>query len=649
MFKNLFVTLAIVALSLPSAVFAQGGQPVAPNTEPLAVIAQQGGNVNVKNIAPPSVVKVVQGSQSPQPIAQNNSSINPVAVIGNTNVTNQNVVNKTDVAINTTSMTKVGVVKYDVSSQLPKAGKNEASVNPSLNQGAKSYVPSNYDIAVTKTVVTPQNVGEVTFDVFQTSDGKIAIVPDAHSQQILIACNCNPTGAKADYSFLNGSAAIAANGGALKDFGVTSEQVQQASGGDPSTVTQYLQRTYTNANANQVKNQAQIESQTPLQSLAVGTGPLAAAAKTYYETFFKEFNNPNLNYSTALNLLYAAQSAATAADTAQKFYVDIQYQKALDDTTTGKNYAVNNTVVGIGADGSYMTMDIEPILWSGLYAEIEKGALAQGNDPKHVGMMFIFDKCQPTISSCPITTTIKTPTPGTTGTDPFAPTAGGGGAGDLEPILTGAGYGVNPLGICAARDWTIGQDNPSAPPYMNSGKTGPNNPVVINQDPTKRGSDISVNVIIPPVIVGYNGTYTERVNERPDPIPGNPGRTTWDRLIEECRRYTITIPDRVANMNVTLDLSAESVKWITNDLALRYPGLRVYQGHWDVFPGLCAGGTLNDFREFGCFAKGIPLKDPGQYILAINGMTTGTVVTAPRPISYTDRFGVSALMVALIK
>jgi len=92
-----------------------------------------------------------------------------------------------------------------------------------------------------------------------------------------------------------------------------------------------------------------------------------------------------------------------------------------------------------------------------------------------------------------------------------------------------------------------------------------------------------------------------------------------------------------------------SGNWITTDLALRYPGLRVYQGHWDVFPGLCAGGTLNDFREFGCFAKSIPLKDPGYYVLAINGLTTGTVVTAPRPISYSDRFGVSALMVALIK
>jgi hypothetical protein len=163
--------------------------------------------------------------------------------------------------------------------------------------------------------------------------------------------------------------------------------------------------------------------------------------------------------------------------------------------------------------------------------------------------------------------------------------------------------------------------------------------------------DISVNVTVPPVIVGYNGTYIERINERENPNAADRAKnpTVWDRLIEECRRYSITIPDRVASMNVVLDLSAESVHWITNDLALRYPGLRVYQGHWDVFPGLCAGGTLNDFREFGCFAKSIPLKDPGYYILTINGMTTGTVVTAPRPIYYADRIGVSALMVALIK
>jgi len=182
---------------------------------------------------------------------------------------------------------------------------------------------------------------------------------------------------------------------------------------------------------------------------------------------------------------------------------------------------------------------------------------------------------------------------------------------------------------------------------MNSGKTGPNNPVVINQDPTKRGVDISVNVTVPPVYVGYNATHIERINERPD--PKDPSKTIWDKEIKDCRRNTITLIDRVANMNATLDLSAASIQWITTDLALRYPGLRVYQAHWDVFPGLCAGGTYDDFRAFGCFAKGIPLKDPGYYVLLINGLTTGTVVTAPRPIFYTERIGVSALMVALIK
>jgi hypothetical protein len=346
---------------------------------------------------------------------------------------------------------------------------------------------------------------------------------------------------------------------------------------------------------------------------------------------------PNPNFNAAENLLYATQAAATAGLYANDNYV---LKAGFDgaNMTAAQKYAAMTTLVGMGADGSYYSAENDALTFADLYLQMKD----QGFDADQVSMVFVYNACPPGVP-CKLLPP-KDPKPGT---DPFAPTVNGGGADDLEPILTAAGYGVQPLGICAARDWSIGQDDPSKPPYMSSGKTGPNNPVVINQDPTKRGVDISVNVTVPPVLVGYNGTYTERVNERPDPKDST--KTIWDRLIEECRRNTITIPDRVASMFVTLDLSAESVQWITTDLALRYPGLRVYQGHWDVFPGLCAGGTFNDFREFGCFAKSIPLKDPGYYILRINGMTTGTIVTAPRPISYADRIGVSALMVALIK
>lgn len=653
MFKKFLLVITLLTLLMPSSVLAQGGQPPAPGgigTDPMVLAAQSyvgNNNVVIGNALPSSVVKTVQGSQSAQPLAPQSSPLFPGApnattvIADNHSIPLVQVTNKTDLAINTASMIKVGVVKYDVSSQLPTAGINEVSTSALLNQNAKTYVASNTNIADTKTVVT-QKVGEMTYNAYQTADGKTVLVPDAYTAKLIQDTGINPLGAKADYTFLNGEAAKAATGGALKDYGFKPEQVQKATGGDMNANIDYLARVYANSNADAVKANAIVESQNQWQALAQGKGPLVAFVKAYNQTLSDEMARADPNYSYALNLLYATQAAAGAGISARDNYVDNEYIKAASDMSTGKQYAALNTVTGVGANGTYLSTDVDPNFWADLSLQTEKGALAQGNDLKQVSMVFVYDKCPPGVPCKPMVPT----KPGTTGTNPFAPTAGGG-AGDLEPILTAAGYGVNPLGICAARDWSIGQDNPSAPPYMNSGKTGPNNPVVINQDPTKRGVDISVNVTVPPVIVGYNGTYTERINERPD--PSNPSKTIWDRLIEECRRYAITIPDRVANMNVVLDLSAESVNWITNDLALRYPGLRVYQGHWDVFPGLCAGGTFNDFREFGCFAKSIPLKDPGYYILTINGMTTGTVVTAPRPISYLDRVGVSALMVALIK
>ena len=42
------------------------------------------------------------------------------------------------------------------------------------------------------------------------------------------------------------------------------------------------------------------------------------------------------------------------------------------------------------------------------------------------------------------------------------------------------------------------------PPTLNAGKIGSEHPVVVGQDPTKRGVDVSASIVIHPVIVKYD-------------------------------------------------------------------------------------------------------------------------------------------------
>jgi hypothetical protein len=95
--------------------------------------------------------------------------------------------------------------------------------------------------------------------------------------------------------------------------------------------------------------------------------------------------------------------------------------------------------------------------------------------------------------------------------------------------------------------------------------------------------------------------------------------------------------DKIALATIEANLSPASITWITSELAAKYPGAHVYQAHWSLWPGRAPtqGGMSSDGASLNVVYGKLPLADPGTYSVLIQGTTTGTPYTAPRPFAYT--------------
>jgi hypothetical protein len=295
-------------------------------------------------------------------------------------------------------------------------------------------------------------------------------------------------------------------------------------------------------------------------------------------------------------------------------------------------------------------------------------ALNDPDNPLNSGAFFwaagLFQfACHPVTGECaPVLDQAPTP-PGAPGDDPREQVCQI--LGDCQPLT----------GICPARDFAIS----APPPDYVAEKLLPPFPVVVGQDPAGRGVDVRAGVTVPPVTVAFN---VERVypGERVCQWVGNgqgggctpgsydsvafpDGFQPWmatdpdwgsrDTTRRVCERVTRTYPDPVASFNVRLQLDAGSIAWIeTGDLQQRYPGARVYQALWPLWPGRppARQAVSLDGAQLALEWARVPLRDPGQYHIVLAGVTAGTPYTAPRPLAFGEVvFDVALFEAALIK
>ena len=177
----------------------------------------------------------------------------------------------------------------------------------------------------------------------------------------------------------------------------------------------------------------------------------------------------------------------------------------------------------------------------------------------------------------------------------------------------------------------------------------PNYPLVVGQDPDKRGVDIVASAHVEPTIHTY---YTQEpvreclagsnVNDVTNctTTAGQPGHgkiTGWD-CVPHQQEYTECISFAATSLRLTSD----SQNWIVNELSIRYPNAYVHKAHFAF--GSVSGCIWNDQHER------VQVADPGYWEILISGQTSGTPVSAPRTFGgAAGQFGVWLKEIAIIK
>lgn len=183
------------------------------------------------------------------------------------------------------------------------------------------------------------------------------------------------------------------------------------------------------------------------------------------------------------------------------------------------------------------------------------------------------------------------------------------------------------------------------------GKIAPLRPVVVGQDPERRGVDVQVRVSIPPVIQHtFQAVPQERRSCVPAPgngsgCPGFPGNRNYNTRIErwvDCVEHTRAFEDRLASAVVSIRLDEVSRRIILTELAQAYPGAHLIQPDFTFR----FGGAGSQWSQL---LPNIPTADPGRYQVTVSVRTTGTPVSAPRSVSGgLGSFVVELLRVTLI-
>lgn len=207
-------------------------------------------------------------------------------------------------------------------------------------------------------------------------------------------------------------------------------------------------------------------------------------------------------------------------------------------------------------------------------------------------------------------------------------------------------------------------------PVLSIAPVAPQNPLVIGQDPTKRGVDITASATLPPVIyTWYEPVFEEVTYCRPlntgetganCRVPGSPGwrnngiRET-DEVLVECRPHTEVLREQITNIQGTANIDPGTVAWITDYLGSIWYGAKVYQPSFNLgqYGSMSAGCEGSGVCSGALRAERVPFADPGKFNLVIRVTTNGTYfqgfqITRPRVISNTGEVHINVILPALI-
>ena len=182
----------------------------------------------------------------------------------------------------------------------------------------------------------------------------------------------------------------------------------------------------------------------------------------------------------------------------------------------------------------------------------------------------------------------------------------------------------------------------------------PNFPLVVGQDPEKRGADVKASVIIPNVIYTWHEPIYE--NELSCKTNPNGGADICKnvKVFKGCRAHKESLPEQITNARTTATLTDSSRDWIIRTLGATWYGAYVHQGSFDLkrygTPAIgCGGGSCS----YNLSALKIPFADPGYFDLNIQVNTAGTffngiMITKPRVLGGSGKIRTWVVLPTLI-
>jgi len=156
-------------------------------------------------------------------------------------------------------------------------------------------------------------------------------------------------------------------------------------------------------------------------------------------------------------------------------------------------------------------------------------------------------------------------------------------------------------------------------------KIAPNYPLVVGQDPSKRGVDLRFSASVAPTV--YISYELERVYgcvySYGSPATNRcPANYRAQQVDWSCREVRQEFPECISSVHAAALLSQESRDWILNELSVRYPGAHLKNPNI----GFPAGNScVWNFSQ-----TNVQIADPGTWNLSVSGVTSGTPVSAPR-------------------
>ncbi|MBI5031915.1 MAG: hypothetical protein HZB51_15400 [Chloroflexi bacterium] len=162
--------------------------------------------------------------------------------------------------------------------------------------------------------------------------------------------------------------------------------------------------------------------------------------------------------------------------------------------------------------------------------------------------------------------------------------------------------------------------------------TQPANPIVVGQDPTKRGVDLNAVITVNACTLDWH----YRVQE--DYVWC--GKASCDCTKDNCeirQRWkewdqTCTEPYPIAGVTIRGDLAADSVTYINGPMQSKYPGVKVQQGTLTFFPNSLArviSYIVDNPTTWSMQGLKYPLQDPGTWDVTVNIATQATTHCGP--------------------